>query len=529
MSPLLFYNLSSCRSKSCSCLDSDGHDASVSLASIKPLPSSLVIDSVKQFGRFSLICDGNLQKLQMYNVCFDDIAPTAISPAPVVARPRFSHLCDEQDTVQREETERLTSNSSPEYESEIATLADSSPRISLDLEISRDSLSPAEEERTKEHVCSLAAHSALGVQLLEALESQLSAQRIMKSDNSARDTLSNSLRTIRAQYAQVSRALREELKTNSSLSADLQTERAARRLAEDALANILLQNFTLFEHNKLLISRDTALRNDTSFISKSTTDHMTRFASRDKLRSAFSVRSFGKDVANSDCHSRHSSISAAPHTQDIPIDTLLRTRSMIDLPGSKAESHHTTLKIQLVAVQDELHITKRQLFVTEQRCDTLSAKAASLQKHISSCVDKCSTALEVERGLRYEVEMRVHELLCETTVLKGQAKIVEGEFDGEKAQKDDHIHQMSSITAAIVERCDSLEKENLKQRDLIRDMSEKLATHGDLQTEAKHLRDDITHYEKLTNDLQMKEKERLVDMRLGAKAGKVCDIFSEHF
>ncbi|KIM87061.1 hypothetical protein PILCRDRAFT_815518 [Piloderma croceum F 1598] len=512
MSPLLSSDLS-CRSKSCSCLDSDGHDASISLALIKPLPSSL--------------------KLQMYNICFDDIAPTAISQAPVVARPRFSHLCDDQDTVQGEEQERLnhvTDNSLPEYESETATLANSSPRISLDLDITRDSFHPAEEEHTQEHACSLAAHSALGVQLLEALQSQLSTQRIMKSDNSARDALSNSLRTIRAQYAQVSRALREELKTNSSLSADLQTEHAARKLAEDALADILLQNFTLFEHNKLLISRDTALRNDTSFISKFTADHRTRFASKDKLRSAFLVRSFGEDVANPDCHSRHSSISAAPRTQDILIDSLPRTQSMIDLPGSispKAESRHTTLEIQLVAVQDELHITKRQLSATEQRCDTLSAKVASLQKYMSSCVDTCSTALEVERGLRYEVEMRVHELLCETTALKGQAKIVEGEFDGEKTEKDGYVHQMSSITATILERCESLEKENLKQKDLIRDMSEKLATRGDLQTEAKQLRDDITCYEKLTNDLQMKEKERSVDMRLGAKAGKVCGLCPE--
>jgi hypothetical protein len=463
----------------------------------------------------------------MSDVCFDDIAPTAILP-PVVARPRFSYLCDDQDTVQGEEQERLnyvTANSLPEYESETATLADSSPRTSLDLDIAHDSFHPAEEEHTKEHACSLAAHSALGVQLLEALQSQLSAQRIMKSDSSARDGLSNSLRTIRAQYAQVSRALREELKTNGSLSADLQTERAARKLAEDALADILLQNFTLVEHNKLLVSRDAALRNDISFISKFTAD---RFASEDKLRSALSVHSFSKDVANPDCHSRHSSISAAPHTQDILIDSLLRTQSMIDLSGSmppKAESHHTTLKIQLVAVQDALHITKRQLSVIEQRCDTLSAKVASLQKHISSCVDECSTALEVERGLRHEVEMRVHELLCETTALKGQAKMVEGEFDGEKTEKDGRVHQMSSITAAIVERCDSLEKENLKQKDFIRDMSEKLATRGDLETEAKQLRDDITCYEKLTNDLQMKKKERSVDMRLGAKAGKVCDLF----
>jgi len=373
---------------------------------------------------FHIFEAGTYRNFKRPDVCFNDIASTAFSSAPVVARPQFSYLCHDQDTWQGEEQKRLTGNSLPEYESETTTLADSSPRTSLDLDIIHDSLNPAEEEHTKGHVCSLAAHSALGVQLLEALQSQLSAQRIMKSNNSVRDGLSNSLRTIRAQYAQVSRALREELKTNGFLSADLQKEHAARKLAEDTLADILLQNFTLVEHNKLLVSRDTALRNDISFISKLTADHRTLFASRDGLCSALSVCSFSEDAANPDCHSRHSSISAAPHTQDILIDSLQQTQSMIEIPGSiftKAESRHTTLKIQLVAAQDELHITKRLLSVAEQRCDALSAKVASLQKHISSCVDKCSTALEVERGLRYEVEMRVHELLCETTALKGQA------------------------------------------------------------------------------------------------------------
>ena len=461
------------------------------------------------------------------------------SVVDIAPNPESSHSCNDQESTQghkQESPDYVACKHLFGYEGEIATLEGNHARISLDLDTSKHALARVEEEHPQEQVCSLAAHSALGAQLLEALQSQLSVQRRMKNESPVRDGLLDSLRTIRAQYVEVSRALREELTINTSVNADLRAECAARKLAEDALADILLKNFTLVEQNKLLVSQNTSLQNDTSFlISKFAPDHWTQLVLEDKLRS---VRTDGKDVGNLDCHSHHLSISETLHTQPFLVDTLLQPQGMIVLPVSispTADSRCTTLKSRLITVQDELHITKCRLAVAEQRCDTLSAKVSSLQAHISTCVDECGTALEVERELRYEVETRAHELLCETMALKGRTKIAESEFDWKRTsispwkEEGGHVYQMSNITAAILERCDTLEKGNLKQDDLIRDMSEKLASHEDLQTDAKQLRDDIARYDKLMKELRMKEKERSVDKRLRTKAGKVCNLSLRHF
>jgi len=322
--------------------------------------------------------------------------------------------------------------------------------------------------------------------------------------------------------------------TNASLTADLRAERAARQLAEDALANLLLKNFTLVEYNKLLISKDNALQNDiSSLISKPASDNWTRLALENRMRSAPSARTFGKDVANL-CHS---SISVTPHMHELPADSPLRKQGATGLSESiftTSDSSQTSLRAQLVVVQDELHITKRQLAVTEQRRHNLSAKVTFLQEHITTCVDECGAALEVERELRYELEDRVHELLCETMVLKGQAKVIEGGVDRQKTfigrgalqEADKQANQPSGATVAVFERCNTLEKENLKQNDLVRELSEKIINHEDLQTEATKLKGDVTRYKKIVTALQMKEKERTVDMRLKAKAGQVRNLFS---
>jgi chromosome segregation ATPase len=182
-----------------------------------------------------------------------------------------------------------------------------------------------------------------------------------------------------------------------------------------------------------------------------------------------------------------------------------------------------------VVVQDELHIAKRQLSATEERCDALSAKVSLLQNHISTCVDECGAALEVERELRYEVEERVRELLCETTALKGQAKVIECKAEckrtsmGAWKETDGQVDPMSGIVVAVFERCDTLEEENLK---LIRELSENVVTHEGLQTEVNKLKEDVVRYEKIVTGLQMKEKERTVDMRLKTQAGRVHDLFT---
>lgn len=433
--------------------------------------------------------------------------------------PQFCNL-DPEATPQEKEQETLKVVLG--YETGVATLGDELVQMA-ELDGIPNAFRPVEDEPAKARICSFAAHSALGRQLLETLQAQLTLQRHGKAEHSMKSGILNSLRTIRAQYAETSRALRNETTTNASLTTQLQAERTARKLAEVSLADLLLQNFVLVEHNKLLVGRDTALQDDiSSLVSQSTADNWMRLVLEDKLRSVSSACKFGNDEANPILRSSRSSISETPHRQEGMLACISESFS------PTTEYRSTALRAQLVAVQDELHVTKRQLSVAEQRCDALSAKATSLQEHIFTCVDECGAALEVERELRYEVEARVHALLCETMALKSQAKLIGDGTDCQRMSMDvwketsGHAHQMSGIAAAALERCDTLEKENLKQKDLIHELSERLATHEGLQTESKKLNSDIKRYHKKLIALQMKEKERAVDRQLQIKAVQVC-------
>jgi hypothetical protein len=90
-----------------------------------------------------------------------------------------------------------------------------------------------------------------------------------------------------------------------------------------------------------------------------------------------------------------------------------------------------------------------------------------------------------------------------------------------------HIHQMNCIVAAAFERCETLEKENLQQNDLILDLSQKVAARDGLEREAILLKDGVARYETMVTELQMKEKEHTVDIRLKTKAAQVSDLFLE--
>ena len=410
----------------------------------------------------------------------------------------------------------------------MATLQANHARISQDLDTPRQAPNRIAEKHTKERVCSFAAHSALGAQLLENLQAQITNQE-RTNELSMQDALLDSLRTIRAQHARASQALRDESTINKCLTADLQAERVARKSAEDMLADLLPKNFALVEHNKLLTTRDTTLQNDiSSFLSQSSNNSRMQLVLEDKSHLTPAPRMFGKDLGNSVSHSNPLSpiISLSPYTQDLLADALLHIQGATGPPSSitlSVESRQTALRAQLVTVQDELHITKRQLSITEQRCDTLSTKVACLQEHVSTCVDECGAALEVERELRYEVEARVQELLCETTALK------DGKTDCRKTpmawkETGDQVYRMSDIAVAAFERCDILEEENRKQRDLIRELSEKVTSQEGI-TEIRRLRDEVACYAKLVTGLQMREREHIVDMRFKTIAGQVLDVF----
>ena len=101
----------------------------------------------------------------------------------------------------------------------------------------------------------LSAHSALGAQLLETLQAQFMIQNDSTKQNTMEDRYLNSMKALRAQHACVSRMLREESTTNALLIMVLQTERAARKIAEGwPSPDLLSKNFTLVQNtNDLLI------------------------------------------------------------------------------------------------------------------------------------------------------------------------------------------------------------------------------------------------------------------------------------
>lgn len=424
------------------------------------------------------------------------------------------------------------------FEEGIASLKSDQARISRDLEATRDALAYEKEEREKDRVCSLSAHSALGAKLLETLQAQFTAREHADERTVTDDMPVNSLRRLRAQHVQVSRALRQESKANAFLTKELQTERAARQEAEDTVADLLLKNFDLFEHNKLLIGRDTALQTDiSSMVTKSYADHWTRLALEDELRRVRSGRTSENDVVNLISHSRHSNLERH-HTQDIIMDPLLRTAGGTNVSESAyltIESNQAALRLKLVAAQDKLQVAEQKLVVALDRCHTLSGKVSSLQNYITTCVDKCGAALEVERQLRYDIEARMQNLPYEELVLKSQEPIDDsGNTDsrtsvGVWTQSTGHVQQMNLIAIAAFERCDILEKENLKQVDLVRELSAKISAQDNFQRELLELKDKVICYEKMERAMSS-IRGQTMDIRLKTRTSRVsgAQLFVEY-
>ncbi|KAJ7109364.1 hypothetical protein C8R44DRAFT_743633 [Mycena epipterygia] len=219
----------------------------------------------------------------------------------------------------------------------------------------------------------------------------------------------DSLKKIRAQNAIVSRSLRQKEETCKSLSSALEEERKARKAAAEEVARLTTANFTLLEHNKLLVGRDAALQEDiSSLITKSQADEWMRGVLEAELRR--------RGPANS---APDNEVSQPPPQADRP--TLEITLE-----------HQGTLRQELVAARDELHIARVRLSTAEQQCKTLAERVSSLQKQLVMCLDSSSQALEVERDLRGDVEERARVLVEENAVLKTRLASLEDAFpDGQ--------------------------------------------------------------------------------------------------
>lgn len=245
-----------------------------------------------------------------------------------------------------------------------------------------------------------------------ALDLHITEQSDLLYERKLRMEILETLKKIRGQNALLSRSAREYKEKCTSLTDILETEREQRQHMEEELKRLSQINFTLLEHNKLLVGRDSALQEDIStLITKSQADDWMRNVLEDELRLA-----------------RHS--SPEPQQSNHPIDPVDRRNSLASINFSPEHEslkrrsmaitleHSGPLRAQLTTARDELHVTQRQLAESEKKCADLTDRISALQHNMTQCVDSSTQALEVERELRAEVAERAIELEDENLSLR---------------------------------------------------------------------------------------------------------------
>ncbi|KAJ7172487.1 hypothetical protein C8R46DRAFT_1216310 [Mycena filopes] len=299
-----------------------------------------------------------------------------------------------------------------DFEGRIAELESRHTRISVELEETRDALNSERAIRRSSNRFSTLSHarfSSISSSIYDP-EGAPSEQNDADYERRLRDELQDSLKKIRAQNAMISRSLRQKEDTCASLSTALEEERAARKTADEEVARLTTANFTLLEHNKLLVGRDAALQEDiASLITKSRADEWMRSVLETELRRRAPLKE--------ECTTEFAEPppEAARPTVGITLE------------------HQGTLRTELVSTRDELHIAQVRLSNSEKQRTTLTQRVAALQKELVMCLDSSSQALEVERELRADVEGRAQVLAEENAGLKTRLTSLEEAFPNGQA------------------------------------------------------------------------------------------------
>lgn len=242
-----------------------------------------------------------------------------------------------------------------DVEEKIALLESTNKRLSVELEETRDALLTERDGRM------------IFPQAQVTTPTQTPAHSEVIWERKLRMEMLDALKKVRTQNTVLSRSVREHQEHCESLSSLLAEEHAQRETAEDELSRLAQVNFTLFEHNKLLVERDLAFQKMTS----------------------------------------------SPHPGD-PLE-------FQNLKPADDDS----LRTQLNAATDELHITKLRLAASEEKCSDLSEHVSFLQKQMTQCLDSSAQALEVERELRAEFMGRASIALEENERLRARIGPVE--------------------------------------------------------------------------------------------------------
>ncbi|KAF7338307.1 hypothetical protein MVEN_02056100 [Mycena venus] len=296
-----------------------------------------------------------------------------------------------------------------DFESRIAELESRHTRISVELEETRDALNSERAARRSSNRFSTLSHARFSSISSSATGSDGtgSEQNDADYERRLREELQDTLKKIRAQNALISRSLRQKEETCASLSTALEEERSARMAADEEVAKLTTANFTLLEHNKLLVGRDAALQTDISaLITKSQADEWMRGVLEAELRRR-----------------------GPPNSE--PLDDATEPLPEPDRPTLTLEDQGN-LRAELVSTRDELHITQIRLATSEKECTALTQRVSALQKQLVMCLDSSSQALEVERELRADVEERSRVLVEENSTLKTRLTSLEEVFpDGQ--------------------------------------------------------------------------------------------------
>lgn len=281
-----------------------------------------------------------------------------------------------------------------------------------ELEATRAALEEEREERKIErYSMHFSASQPAAVDNMAEL-SDLSYERKLRME------ILESLKKVRAQNAILATSIGEQTENCASLTSIVEHEREERRQLEHRIEKLQQANFTLLEHNKLLVGRDSALQQDIStLLTKSQADDWMRGVLEAELRQA-----------------RQSDGTASPTTLEGPKPTALTPKPDSRRPtlGITLENHGP-LRAQLFAARDELHITKLRLGKSEATCADLAERLTTLQHKMTSCVDSSARALDVERELRREGAEREAALVEETHSLTSALNAARTELDSLKS------------------------------------------------------------------------------------------------
>jgi hypothetical protein len=258
----------------------------------------------------------------------------------------------------------------------IRQLEASHTELCVDLEAARDALVQTQETKTSYKRCSVVSVQSHATQSASSTA----------SEPKSKEELRVMLKSSRAEVAQLSRLLREQTERADTSMTKSKEEERSREIAEADIKRLSDENAMLSVHNETLEARDKSLQDCLDSV-------ISEFHKNEWSIGALKMRLTRQSL---DSGQADDGQSQALPPFDIPTEILTLL---------------SDLRQNIWLLIDELLVTRTKLGASERERLSLVDKVASTQQDMRICVDEAAKALEVERELRVEMEMRVHRLL----------------------------------------------------------------------------------------------------------------------